>query len=152
MRYHDIKGSVVAALRELYPGEKIYGTDTVKGHERPCLSVSMTAHLIEGNLNVKRKGCYIEIIRMLERPDEAGALEFYKKIEDRFYPGFYAAGRFLHTQDLDADFVGDEGDTPRIEFYTEYHEDVERPERQEKILEEVRLEGGCGNGTTIRKY
>lgn len=139
MKRQEIKISIMDVLRGLYPDEKIYGIETVKGFKKPCLFLGINTEVIEGNLNVKHKTCHVEIIQMQDEPDEAEALEFFDKMEKAFYPKMQVGERYLTTEEFETDYIGEAENIPRMEFTAEYYEDAEKPKEKAELLKNFRI-------------
>lgn len=138
MTYSDIKKSIIEALRDAFPGEKIYGTDIVKGFKRPCIFVSLSPGLTEETVNIKAKTCYVEILRMQPQPDEDDALAFFEKVEGIFSPKVAVGNRRLNSSDFRATFIGEENNVPQIEFEIDYYVNVEKKETS-RMIEQVEI-------------
>lgn len=138
MTYSDIKKSIMQTLREGFPGEKVYGTDSIKGFKRPCLFVSLSPGLTEETVNIKAKTCYVEILRMQPQPDEEDALVFFEKVEGLFSPKVAVGNRRLNSSDFRAAFIGEGNNVPQIEFEIDYYVNVEKKQTN-RMIEHVEI-------------
>ena len=138
MTYKEIKKSIISILKSLYLNEKVYGIETVKGYTPPCLFVNITPVVTERSVNVKRKICAVEILRMQRTVDEADALDFFERVEDALHPKLVVGDRYLNTSDFQASYMGEDMNVPLIEFSIEFYERVNK-EDNAKLMKKVEI-------------
>ena len=138
MTLKDIKQAVNSALKEVYPGIKLYGADTIEGYTRPSCCVYVTQTFSERTKSAVHKNVEIEIDLIQKKPDEVAAMEFFEKMETAFGYKLAVGSRKLNTDNINCTFEGENNNIPVVTFELEFWDEVKR-EDNSKIMKNMEM-------------
>ena len=132
----ELKKGMIAVLRELYPkGYKFYGNEVVEGYEKPSFFTQLTPVTMENVTQHTTNNTMLFVITYFQKnKDEEDNLKKTTEIRKAFGLKVEVADRQLNVEELDFQFVGEEGNILQIQVTINYIDDIENEEEQHETI------------------
>lgn len=132
----ELKKSLISVLRELYPEcYKFYGNEVVEGYEKPSFFTQLIPVTMENATQHTTNNTMLFVITYFQKKkDEEDNLEKITEIRKAFGLKVEAAGRQINVEEIDFQFVGEEGNILQVQVTINYIDDIEKEEEQHEAI------------------
>ena len=132
----ELKKGMIAVLRELYPtGYKFYGNEVVEGYEKPSFFTQLIPVIMENVTQHTTNNTMLFVITYFQKnKDEADNFKKITEIRKAFGLKVEVADRQINVEELDYQFVGEEGNILQIQVTINYIDNIENEEEQHETI------------------
>lgn len=132
----ELKKGMIAVLRELYPkGYKFYGNEVVEGYDKPSFFTQLMPVTMENVTQHTTNNTMLFVITYFQKnKDEEDNLKKITEIRKAFGLKVEVADRQINVEELDFQFVGEEGNILQIQVTINYIDDIENEEEQHETI------------------
>ena len=132
----ELKKGMIAVLRDLYPtGYKFYGNEVVEGYDKPSFFTQLIPVTMENITQHTTNNTMLFVITYFQRnKDEADNLKKITEIRKAFGLKVEIADRQINVEEMDFQFIGEEGNILQIQVTINYIDDIEKEEEQHEAI------------------
>ena len=132
----ELKKSLISVLRELYPkGYKFYGNEVVEGYEKPSFFTQLIPVTMENATQHTTNNTMLFVITYFQKKkDEEDNLRKIAEIRKAFGLKVEVAGRQINVEEIDFQFVGEEGNILQVQVTINYIDDIGKEEEQHEAI------------------
>lgn len=132
----ELKKGLIAVLREKYPkGYKFYGNEVTEGYEKPSFFTQLIPATMENATQHTTNNTMLFVITYFQKQkDEADNFKKITEIRKAFGLKVEVADRKINVEELDYQFVGEDGNILQIQVTINYIDDIEKEEEQHEAI------------------
>lgn len=132
----ELKKGMIAVLRELYPkGYKFYGNEVVEGYDKPSFFTQLIPVTMENVTQHTTNNTMLFVITYFQKnKDEADNFKKITEIRKAFGLKVEIADRQINVEEMDFQFIGEEGNILQIQVTINYIDDMENEEEQHEPM------------------
>lgn len=132
----ELKKGMIAVLRELYPkGYKFYGNEVVEGYDNPSFFTQLIPVTMENVTQHTTNNTMLFVITYFQKnKDEADNFKKITEIRKAFGLKVEIADRQINVEEMDFQFIGEEGNILQIQVTINYIDDMENEEEQHEPM------------------
>ena len=132
----ELKKGMNAVLRELYPkGYKIYGNEVAEGYEKPSFFTQLIPATMENATQHTTNNTMLFVITYFQKQkDEADNFRKITEIRKAFGLKVEIADRQINVEEMDFQFIGEEGNILQIQVTINYTDDIGEEEQQHETV------------------
>ena len=132
----ELKKGLIAVLRKQYPkGHKFYGNEVIEGYEKPSFFTQLIPATMENATQHTTNNTMLFVITYFQKQkDEADNFRKITEIRKAFGLKVEVADRQINVEELDYQFVGEEGNILQIQVTINYIDDIEKEEEQHEAI------------------
>ena len=132
----ELKKGLIAVLRKQYPkGYKFYGNEVIEGYEKPSFFTQLIPATMENATQHTTNNTMLFVITYFQKQkDEADNFRKITEIRKAFGLKVEVADRQINVEELDYQFVGEEGNILQIQVTINYIDDIKKEEEQHEAI------------------
>lgn len=125
----EVKKACNTILRDLYPGMKIYGSDTAEALERPCFYTEIIPYVLNyESINRVRQSCGFKISYLENETNEESCLKLFAKVRQAFGLKLPVNDRRITISDIGFELTGSHNDVFQITITFEWYDSITEAE------------------------